>query len=91
MEYLKLLSELRKFKSDSPIVVAIDGPAGSGKTTLAQKLVNDLSDAQVIHMDDLYDGWNDPLSAKLTARVISQLFQPFVMQLPVKYLSLIHI
>lgn len=36
-------------------------------------------------MDDLYDGWNDPLSAKLTARVISQLFQPFIIQLPVKY------
>ncbi len=43
MEYLKLLSELLKIKSDNPIVVAIDGPAGSGKTTLAQKLVNDLS------------------------------------------------
>ena len=85
MEYLNLLSELLKIKSDNPIVVAIDGPAGSGKTTLAQKLVKDLSDAQVIHMDDLYDGWNDPLSAKLTTRVISQLFQPFVMQLPVKY------
>ena len=85
MEYLNLLSELLKIKSDNPIVVAIDGPAGSGKTTLAQKLVKDLSDAQVIHMDDLYDGWNDPLSAKLTSRVISQLFEPFTMQLPVRY------
>jgi uridine kinase len=70
MEYLTLLSELKKVESDEPFIITIDGPAGSGKTTLAQKLVNDLSDAQVIHMDDLYEGWNDPLSAKLTARVI---------------------
>jgi uridine kinase len=32
--------------------VLIDGPAGSGKTTLAATL-----DAPVVHMDDLYDGW----------------------------------
>ncbi len=87
MEYLKLLTELRKVKSNKSIIIAIDGLAGSGKTTLAQKLVNDLSDAQVIHMDDLYDGWDDPLSAKLATRVISQLFQPFMIQLPVKYQS----
>jgi uridine kinase len=87
MEYLTLLSELKKVESDEPFIIAIDGPAGSGKTTLAQNLVNDLSDAQVIHMDDLYDGWNDPLSAKLTARVISQLLQPFTMKLLAKYQS----
>ena len=73
MEYLKLLSELRKVKSDKSFIIAIDGPAGSGKTTLAQKLVNDLSDAQVIHMDDLYDGWNDPLSAKLNTLTDKQI------------------
>ena len=85
MEYLNLLSELREVKSDEPYIIAIDGPAGSGKTTLAQKLLDDLSDTQVIHMDDLYDGWSDPLSVNLTSRVISQLFEPFVMKLPVKY------
>jgi uridine kinase len=87
MEYITLLSELKKVESDEPFIITIDGPAGSGKTTLAQKLVNDLSDAQVIHMDDLYEGWNDPLSAKLTARVISQLLQPFTMKLLAKYQS----
>jgi len=85
MEYLNLLSELREVKSDEPFIIAIDGPAGSGKTTLAQKLLDDLSDAQVIHMDDLYDGWSDPLSVKLTSGVISQLFEPLVMKLPIKY------
>lgn len=37
-------------------LVCIDGPAGSGKTTLAGKLAA-LLPAQVIHMDDLYAGW----------------------------------
>lgn len=55
MEYSQLLSELRQVESNEPCIIAIDGAAGSGKTTLAQKLLEDLSDVQVIHMDDLYD------------------------------------
>lgn len=38
-------------------VVAIDGPAGSGKTTLASRL-SGLLGAPVVHMDDLYPGWD---------------------------------
>ena len=38
-------------------LVCIDGPAGSGKTTLADRLVTALGDAAVVHMDDLYAGW----------------------------------
>jgi energy-coupling factor transporter ATP-binding protein EcfA2 len=37
-------------------LVVVDGPAGSGKTTLASQLEVALA-AQVVHMDDLYDGW----------------------------------
>lgn len=37
-------------------LVCIDGPAGSGKTTLAAQIAP-LLPAQVIHMDDLYPGW----------------------------------
>jgi uridine kinase len=37
-------------------LVCVDGPAGSGKTTLAAQLADAL-EAPVIHMDDLYEGW----------------------------------
>ena len=42
--------------SDLPGLICIDGPAGSGKTTLAAQLGAELP-AQIIHMDDLYEGW----------------------------------
>ncbi len=38
-------------------LVCIDGPAGSGKTTLAAELAALAPQAQVVHMDDLYEGW----------------------------------
>lgn len=37
-------------------LVCVDGPAGSGKTTLAAA-IGDLAGAPVVHMDSLYDGW----------------------------------
>ncbi|WP_265523384.1 uridine kinase family protein [Oerskovia flava] len=42
---------------DAVRLVLVDGPAGSGKTTLAAQLAAALP-AQVIHMDDLYEGWS---------------------------------
>lgn len=41
-----------------PVVVVIDGPAGAGKTTLAQLVSMELDDAPIVHMDDLYPGWD---------------------------------
>ncbi len=38
-------------------VVLVDGPAGSGKTTLGNRLGAALS-AQVLHADDMYEGWD---------------------------------
>jgi hypothetical protein len=38
-------------------LICVDGPAGSGKTTLADEIAS-LSGAPVIHMDDLFEGWD---------------------------------
>lgn len=39
-------------------LVCIDGPAGSGKTTLAGRLASALGgEAAVVHFDELYAGW----------------------------------
>ena len=37
--------------------MCIDGPSGSGKTTLATEIAA-LRDAPVVHMDNLYEGWD---------------------------------
>ena len=50
-------------------LIAIDGRAGAGKTTLAASFFEELSadkTVAVIHMDDLYDGWENALSEHLT-------------------------
>jgi uridine kinase len=38
-------------------LVCVDGPAGSGKTTLADQLAA-VTGAGVVHMDDLFPGWD---------------------------------
>jgi uridine kinase len=43
-------------------LIAVDGRSGSGKTWLADRLASPL-DAPVIHMDDLYPGWDGPARA----------------------------
>ena len=55
-------------------VIAIDGPAGSGKTTLAADLAEALSGALVLNTDQLYPGW-DGLSAG-AERLVDGVLQP---------------
>jgi uridine kinase len=38
-------------------LVCVDGPAGSGKTTLADALAQAVPDSQVVHCDELLQGW----------------------------------
>lgn len=51
-------------------LVCIDGPAGSGKTTLAAEVAT-LTGAQVVHGDDLMSGWRglDAVGRQLAALV----------------------
>lgn len=57
-------------------IVTIDGPAGSGKTTLAQKLAPHLGNAQIVAMDSLYDGWENALHPSLWERIHESIVVP---------------
>lgn len=60
-------------KSQSQPIIAIDGPAGAGKTTMAHTIALALSSefsVTEIHMDDLYDGWDAALSKGLTTQLL---------------------
>ena len=55
------------------MILTIDGVAGAGKTTLAAFITVEFQDRfsiEVVHMDDLYDGWDEPLGAGLTQKLI---------------------
>lgn len=57
-------------------LVCVDGPAGSGKTTLAAALADRLGPgAVVLHLDDLYEGWSglDGVWDRLEAQVLEPL------------------
>lgn len=63
-------------------LIAIDGPAGAGKTTLAAKFERDLSlnnSVSVIHMDDLYAGWENALNKQLTQK-LKEIVEAFTSQ-----------
>ncbi len=53
-ELARVMQDKKKDKAETKaVVLAIDGPAASGKTTLASKL-KDIMGASVIHMDDFF-------------------------------------
>jgi uridine kinase len=67
MQLIEALSEITQ-GVDQPII-AIDGPAGAGKTTLASTIFLALSphmSTTVIHMDELYPGWEGAIGEELT-------------------------
>jgi len=79
---MNLVSALEDLLTQSPPhgstrVIAIDGRAGAGKTTLAQELFLGLSSNRlitVIHLDEIYDGWSNALGVHLT-ETLSRIFE----------------
>lgn len=87
---MQLINALTEITSavDQPII-AIDGPAGAGKTTLAQTISLALSpqiSTTVIHMDELYPGWEKALGVELT-ETLTWLTQSHKAKKPLKYSS----
>lgn len=62
-------------------LVAIDGPAGAGKTTLAAELADEVRArgalVATVHLDDLYDGW-DGLDDRLAQHLRDWIVAPLV-------------
>ena len=56
-------------------LVCVDGPAGSGKTTLAAALHAHLDRSAVVHMDDVYRGWDTDFD-EVHQRLRQQLVEP---------------
>ena len=84
---LKLAIENSEATCGNTRIVTIDGPAGSGKTTLAKELAGYLGDARVVHLDELYEGWSKALDDILYQRIHSWIITPIRNGLPAKHLS----
>jgi len=59
-------------------IIVIDGPAGSGKTTLAKSLSGLLENCPIIHMDEIYDGWENALSPKTSQDFVEWVINPLL-------------
>jgi uridine kinase len=70
----------------STVVVAIDGPSGAGKTTLASGVADSLrslGSVDVVHMDLLFPGWDG--LAEAPGLVTTQVLKPLSLGLPAAY------
>lgn len=68
-------------------LICIDGPAGAGKSTLAEVLSGLLDAAPIVHLDDLYEGWEQPLGTVLADRVEAWLLLAWEAGLPGQHLK----
>ena len=70
------IGELLRREGNRPVLVVIDGPAGAGKTTLANEIVGQLRTGEIIHCDDLYNGWADALTPTLEKHLGEWILEP---------------
>ena len=72
----------------APVIIAIDGRSGAGKTTLAIELVARLREhhkVSLFHLEDIYPGWNG-LAAGIE-RYVSTVLQPLQHGKPAEWVS----
>jgi len=63
-------------------IVAVDGPGGAGKSTLAERLAAELGGAPIIHTDD-FASWDNPVD--WWPDLIEQALQPLAAGLPARF------
>ncbi|KNX39338.1 hypothetical protein VV01_09250 [Luteipulveratus halotolerans] len=68
----RVVGAARAVSGDGPVVIAVDGRAGAGKSSLAQLVAARLDDVASVHLDDLFPGWDGLAAAPalLTAQVL---------------------
>ena len=77
MKNLSLDEIVERLVGANQPIIAIDGPAGAGKTTLANRIASRYQGSSItIHMDDLYGGWQDALGPHLTRTLVNQILTP---------------
>lgn len=76
-ELVELIQSLST-KCGETKLICIDGPAGSGKTTLANSLSRYLDNCPIVHMDEIYEGWEDALSKKTSNDLYKWVVQPLL-------------
>jgi len=86
MVHVSELSEIVTKVDDSSLkcggtkLITIDGPAGSGKTTLAISLSKLFNDCPIIHMDEIYEGWQSALTTKTSKDLVNWIINPLLEQ-----------
>ena len=87
--FVDLAAEIRRrpARLGSVRFVAVDGPSGAGKTTFAQRLAGAIvragSRVEVVHTDDLLDGWGDQFT--FWPRLESGVLEPLARGEPGRY------
>ena len=79
----ELLEQLHSLKH---ALVIIDGPCGSGKTTLADQLLNQCPEYTLVHMDDYYIPFQEKTAERLSipggnadvSRLLSEVIRPWI-------------
>ena len=68
-------------------IIVIDGPAGSGKTTLAKSLSGLLENCPIIHLDEIYEGWENALSPKTSQDLVEWIINPLLENNLIEYIK----